>query len=308
MEKEFEESFEQIYEKIRNSCEIRLKEVKKQNRDFVLKVLIILAIINIIIYIIPETNYLIKLTICISACVLMILTISGDSNYRKLYKENVIQGLVKGYNEKYYFSSISGITRFEYQMSHFDNSFDEYKSEDRIYGTFEGGESFQIAEVITNVITETRDVEGKKTESKTETFRGIYGIVRLEKNLLTKIHIVSNSGLRKYSKNRIEVDSLAFEENFDCLTPDKITAMRVFTADLIEKYIEIVKDKKKCFELKIEDNMIYFRYKTNKLFEPPLFGNGLDKEFLKKYYKTMYYPIEIAKSTVEHINNVINEN
>ena len=70
----------------------------------------------------------------------------------------------------------------------------------------------------------------------------------------------------------------------------------------------ILINNKKSFELKIENDMIYFRYKTNKLFEPPVFGSGLNKEFLKKYYKTMYYPIEIVKSTAEHINHVIDEN
>lgn len=308
MEKEFEESFEQIYDKIRNSCEKRLNEVKKQNRDFLLKIFAVLSIINIIIYIIPETNYLTKLTLCISACVLMILMISGNSNYRKIYKDNVIEGLVKGYNEKYYFNSTQGITKLEYEMSHFDNSFDEYRSEDRIFGTLESGDNFQIAEVVTNEISRTTNSEGKQTETRTETFRGIFGIIRLQKNLLSRIHIVSNWNLRKYSKNRLEMDSAQFEENFDCLTPDKVTAMRVFTSELIEKYLEIVKNNKKSFELKIENDMIYFRYKTNKLFEPPVFGSGLNKEFLKKYYKTMYYPIEIVKSTAEHINHVIDEN
>ena len=38
-------------------------------------------------------------------------------------------------------------------------------------------------------------------------------------------------------------------------------------------------------ELKIEDDMIYFRYKCGQLFEPPTLKNGLDKDLIKKYYK-----------------------
>ena len=80
--------------------------------------------------------------------------------------------------------------------------------------------------------------------------------------------------------------------------------MRIFTADLIEKYIDIVRDNKYGFELKIEDNKIYFRYKCNNIFEPPILKTGLDKNLVKKYYKLIYYLIEIVKSTIENINEI----
>ena len=91
------------------------------------------------------------------------------------------------------------------------------------------------------------------------------------------------------------------------MTKDKVTAMRIFTSELIEKYIEIVKDNKYGFELKIVDNMMFFRYKTNQLFEPPMFSSGLDKSFIKKNYKVLYYPLEIMKSTIDAVHDVFGE-
>ena len=135
----------------------------------------------------------------------------------------------------------------------------------------------------------------------------MYGIVRLDKNTLSNIYIASNSNFRKFNKNRVEVDSSLFEEYYDCITNDKVTAMRIFTPELIERYIEIVKNNKYGFELKIIDNMIFFRYKTNQLFEPPMFSSGLDKTFIKKNYKTMYYPLEIMKLTVNSVHEVFGE-
>ena len=95
MEKEFEESFENLYNKIYDSCKDRLKDVKNKNNMFLLVVAIVLIIINLFIVLIPNTRYLIGLTLSLSACVLMILMISGNKNYRKIYKDNVIEGLVK---------------------------------------------------------------------------------------------------------------------------------------------------------------------------------------------------------------------
>ena len=304
MEKEFEESFENLYNKIYDSCKDRLKDVKNKNNMFLLVVAIVLIIINLFIVLIPNTRYLIGLTLSLSACVLMILMISGNKNYRKIYKDNVIEGLVKSYNERFYYSATNGISRVEYGLSKFDDRVDEYFSEDRIFGTLENGDNFQLAEVATYEISKVKDSEGKEREEKTQTFRGMFGIVRLEKNTLSNIYIASNSQFRKFNKNRLEVDSRLFEEYYDCITNDKVTAMRIFTSELIEKYIEIVKDNKYGFELKIIDNMIFFRYKTNQLFEPPMFSSGLDKSCIKKNYKVIYYPLEIMKATVDALHEV----
>lgn len=307
MEKEFEESFESLYNKIHDSCKDRLKEVKDKNNKFLLVVGIVLAVINLIIYIMPNFRYLFGLSMSISACVLMILLMSGNKNYKKIYKENVIEGLVKAYNEKFYYSPANGITKVEYGLSNFDNKVDEYYSEDRVYGTLDNGDNFQLAEVVTFEVSRSVDAEGKVKEDKTQTFRGMYGVVRLEKNTLSNIYIASNSKFRKFSKNRLEVDSSLFEEYYDCITKDKVDTMRIFTSELIEKYIEIVKDNKYGFELKIVDNMMFFRYKTNQLFEPPMFSSGLDKNFIKKNYKVLYYPLEIMRSTIDAVHEVFGE-
>ena len=307
MEKEFDESFEIIYQKIYDSCKDRLKEVKEKNNKFLLVVGIVLAIINIVILIVPDWRFLIGLSLSLSVCVLLFLMMSGNKNYKRIYKENVIEKLVKAYNEKFYYSPTDGITKVEYGLSKFDGKVDEYYSEDRVFGTMENGDNFQLAEVVTFEVSKTVDSEGKVKENKTQTFRGMYGVVRLEKNTLANIYIASNSKFRKFNKNRVEVDSSLFEEYYDCITKDKITAMRIFTSDLIEKYIEIVKDNKYGFELKIIDNMIFFRYKTNQLFEPPMFSSGLDKNFVKKNDKVLYYPLELMKSTVEAVHDVFGE-
>lgn len=305
MEKEFENSFERIYEATVISCKDRLKDVKTKNNKFLLMVLIVLTIINLIVLIIPSIRFIISLTISVSVAILIYLYIVGSENYKRIYKECVIEKLVKSFCDRFYYDLKTGITRAEYNMSHFDERHNQYKSEDRIFGTLENGDNFQISEVNALEVIRKKDSSGKIQETKKETFRGIYGIVRLQKNTLLNIHIASDNYFKRFIKNRVEVDSSEFEKYYDCLTSDKVDAMRIFTSELIEKYIEIVRDNKYGFELKIVDNMIFFRYKTNQLFEPPMFKSGLDKDFMKKNYKVIYYPLEIMKSTIDCINEIV---
>lgn len=307
MEKEFEKNFEKIYNIICDSCKNTLKQAKNRNRSIFLSVFIVFAIILFRIYINENTRNLTILSGALLTCFLLILLIFLNKVYRKIYKENVIKGLVNAYNEKFHYTPTIGISRSEYRMSHFDDDVDEYYSEDRIYGTLEKGDEFQLAELATYEISRYVDEEEKVTEVKTQTFRGLYGVVKLAKNTLSDIYIASNSKTRKFSKNRLEVDSSLFEEYYDCITKDRVNAMRIFTSELIEKYIDIVKDNKYGFELKIIDNLIYFRYKTKQIFEPPKFSLGLDKDLLKKNYKAIYYPLEIMRLTVEAVHDVFEQ-
>lgn len=304
-EETFNEKFEEIYNKIHTSCNENLKEAKRKNTKCLLILILIIFVVNLLVYISPEYKQVSALLICISFCILMFVAISLKSSYRKLYKQYVIQGIIKGYNENYYYNPDLGVTKPEYLLSNFDRSFDEFYSEDRVYGKLANNESFQMSEIVTYVVERTKDAQGEVKEEKTETFRGLYGVADLKRNTLSEIHIKSNSNFRKYSKDRLEMDSYEFEKYYDCMTADKITTMRIFTSDLIEKYLEITKYYNNVIEVKISQDKIFFRFKTNnQLFEPPIFTSGLSKDLLKSYFRVAYYPIEIIKSTIENINSI----
>ena len=264
MEKAFEESFEKIYQNIYDNCSEKLNEVKSKKNKFLAIIGIVLVIFNLLIFIFEVKN-LLFLTISISVAIMILLFVVGNENYRKLYKLYVIQDLVKEYNEKFSYDPKIGISRSEYLSSGFDTGFNEYYSEDRIYGILDSGEDFQIAEVATYEVSNYKNANGEYKEEKTLLFRGMYGVINLKNSVSTQIKVISNFDLRKFDKNRVEVDSSEFEKFYDLITKDKIKAMRIFTADLIEKYIDIVRDNKYGFELKIEDNKIYFRYKCNNI-------------------------------------------
>lgn len=300
-------SFEEIYDKVCSNSRDRLKEVKNKNNKFLLTVALVAIILNLCIYIFSEEKYIISLTISLSVCLIIFLKVNASRIYRRIYKGTVIDCLVKEYSEKLNFDQTGGIPRMEYKISNFDNDVDDYFSEDRIYGRLKNGEPIQIAEVATYDVKEYIDSEGNRKEERTETFRGMYGIVRLEKNILSEIKVATNSNVKRFNNSRIEVDSAEFEKYYDIFTKDKVTAMRIFTSDLIEKYIDIINISNRQFEIKIQDNLVFFRFRCGQMFEPPTFTDGLNENLIRKYYKMIFYPIEVIEKTVENINNVAEE-
>lgn len=303
MEK-FNNDFDEIYNKIYSDSNEKLKEINHKGNMWLLVFLIICIIINVFIFLNKDTRFILMGTIALSFCLLLFFTIIEKQQYGKVYKECIVKALAKAYNEKLYYDRTIGITQTEYKMSNFDNHFDRYYSEDRIYGTIKSGANVQIAEIATFIKEEYTNSDGRSQKTEKETYRGMFGIVRLSKNIYTSIYVSADSIFNRFSKNRIEVDSAEFEKYFDCSAKDRITAMRIFTSDLIEKYIEIRKNFKYELELKIEDDKIYFRYRCGKMFEPPTFGSGLDKDTIKKYYDLIVLPLEIIEQTVENINSI----
>lgn len=301
MKKEFEELYSEVYDECINT----LKEIKRKIRKFLLIIVLVLIVANIFIYLRAEIKAVVTISISLSALALIVLYSNGRKIYSKKYKNCVIGGLVKKYNENLHFDSETGLAVIDYRMSNFDNTFKEYFSEDRIYGKLENGTAIQASEIATYDVTHYVDANGENKTEKTQTFRGLYGVIKLEKNSLVTANIIGDNIAKKYSKKRVEVDSSEFEKYYDCITEDKVRTMEIFTSDLIEKYIDIMNINKYQFEVKIENDMLYFRYKCGDIFEAPAFGMGLNKDFVRKYYKLIFYPIELIEETVENIYRLV---
>ncbi len=301
MKKEFEELYSEVYDE----CINELKSVKSKLQKFLLIYILIMTILNLIVFLIVDTKSLVTISTSLSLLVLLVLYSNGRKIYSKKYKNCVIGGLVKKYNGDLHFDSETGLAVIDYRMSNFDNTFKEYYSEDRIYGKLENGTSIQLSEIATYDVRHYVDENNENKTEKTQTFRGLYGVAKLERNPLITATIIGDSITKRYNKKRVEVDSSEFEKYYDCITDDKVRTMEIFTSDLIEKYIDIMNINKYLFEVKIENDMLYFRYKCGDVFEAPAFGMGLNKEFVRKYYKLIFYPLEIIEKTVENIYNFV---
>lgn len=305
--RDFDEEFELVYKKICDTCEEKLKSDRNKINKFLLIVLVIALVLNLVFFLKVETKAVVTGTLAITACIMLFLALQGREIYKKNYKNNVITALTKAYNSRFYYEQKNGITKYDYTMSNFDTSFNEFFSEDQIYGTLENGTKIRVSEIATAIIQKTKNADGTIKEDRTETYRGMYGVVKMPHNITSRIYIANDSITKRYSENRIELDSAEFEKYYDCMAEEKVRALRILTSDVIEKFNDIRRNSKFGFELKIEDDMIYFRYKCGQLFEPPTFRNGLDKDLIKRYYRYIYFPLEIVTKISENVSYLVKQ-
>lgn len=293
--------FEKIYSEICEESSNDLRNAKKQkDKKIILTVVICFIIIGIFALIDKEKSMLV-IVIALSALVILLIMNNEFVKFRKFYKKLVIEKIVKGYNEKLVYSPQEGVARCDYTISHFDNYFDKYFSEDSIHGIIGKNTNIQMSEVVTKEVRKTKGADGKNQTEEIETFRGLYGIARLSQNTNAQIYIMPNSNLKKYNGKRIEMESSEFEKYYDCFSEDKITALKLFSANLIEEFVKFQKNTSRSLEVKIENNTMYFRYKCGEMFEPPKFKDVLDEKTIKRYYQTIVYPLEIIEKIIQNV-------
>ena len=99
------------------------------------------------------------------------------------------------------------------------------------------------------------------------------------------------------------MDSEEFEKSFDVLSENKILAMQILTADVMESLISFKNKYDIDFEIVLMNNKIYLRFFVSNMFEPQIFGNSMDKELIYTYYIILDFVVEIT----EKINKVIND-
>lgn len=296
--------FESIYSELCLNSADELRAVKDKMNKKNLTVLIICIAVNIIIAILDKQKIVLAGTIALSFVFFLVMMNKEFFEFRKKFKDLVVKKLVKEENEKLIYSPNEGVSKYDYTMSHFDDYFDEYSSEDLIQGILGRNSNFQMSQIVTREVRKEKDENGSEITEKNITFKGLFGVVRLENNSNTKIHIANESVLKKYNSKRIEMDSIEFEKQYDCLAEDKLVAMKIFTSDLIEKFALLKKENITKFEVKIENNMLYFRYNSGELFEPPRMKDVLDKKVIKKYFDTIHFPIELVEKIIENVNQL----
>lgn len=295
--KNFDEIYKKIYDKYNIEIEQKRKKILIQN--------IIILIAFIAIYII--TNIFMPY---LSIFLLPIILVTGiiyfaskpySKKFSKIYKETIISDLVSNYNPGLKFSTTGKISQSTYNNAEFE-SYDEFYSNDYIYGEFDGIINFEMGDIHTVNVSHTSN--GRTT--RTTIFQGLFSSSKLNKNLNSKIKIRSDKGLMGIfykEKDLLHMDSQEFEKYFDVLTNNKILAMRILTSDIMDYLIQFKKDNKIKFEISIKNQSCYIRIHCSNMFEGSLLTNSLNYDKLQKYYNFLNFMCTLNK----RINTTINE-
>ena len=253
-------SFNEIYEKIHKESYEELEKIRK-DRAKKSKIFLVIAIIAFVIVSSFTKGYF-AFILGVFMIVLIIGISINKSKFTPLFKEKVVKPFIKNIDENLEYFPNQGMSSTIYKQGEFE-SYDNYRSEDLIQGTLDNKYKVQMAEVHTE--DESTDSEGNTTT--TTIFWGIFGNVDCAKNIQTSLKIRSDKGVfgkMFKGKTKIEMDSQEFEKYFDIYGENKIIAMQILTADVMNTMIEFRKQSKIQYELTIKQDQIYIRFHTGR--------------------------------------------
>lgn len=295
------DNFEEIYNKLLNENYYILEKLRKKEKKLIFNSIIYFFIASCIlvsgyvnIFSINTNFYLIAFVICITLFLTSFITLikrsmSKETDYFKNYKELIISPLIEYVFPSSNYISDKYIDESIYSKCSFQESYALYTGDDFVntkVALRKDEFSLMFSEITTK--KESRDSDDKKYYSIL--FQGIAGYIDYPCNIDHNIEIKRNSFFK--SNDRIEMDSSEFEKYFDVQCDNRMLALQLLTSDVMNQFIDFLKDNKLFFEVNIVKNdKIYFRFFTypfsTTMFETSLFRNSLDKYTLKTYFNIL---------------------
>ncbi len=230
----------------------------------------------------------------------------GKADYRSEYKQKIVKAILEYFNENLEYSLRKGIDEADYLNADFEN-YDVYFSEDLITGKLKNGCQFSFAEVATRKRYE--DLNGQRRTkdifegafAKIETPKPFKAALYLRKDLKDKGVLEKISSLKLNFKDlRTEMDSDEFKQFFDVYCNDKIIAMQLLTADIMQLLVDFRKEMHKNFEITIKDDNIYIRFDEEFLFRVlNIETSTFDEQAIYRQYKILKFIFALTNNIVK---------
>lgn len=305
-------SFDEIYNSLSTEKINKIQEIEKLRKRQALITLgiIVGAIALVVILVSPMLKYtpifmmpflIPAVFFGMSVAMIVIMLVGKKTSYRGRFKKEIVETFIKECDSNLSFIPDGRMSPGIYVQGEFER-YDNYYSEDLIEGTLDNKYHISMAEVRTEDVS--TDSDGNTSTSTI--FHGIFGQIESSKEISGFIKIHSDKGFfgkMFEQKNKIEMDSSEFENNFDVYGTNPIVVMQILTSDIMEMLIEFKKRSKINYEMTIKGKEIYIRFHTGDVFEPKTFHKTLDYNMLKEYYDIIEFIFKVTRS----INKVIEE-
>lgn len=315
--KNFEDLFKGIEEnqEIKKSWQEAREEQKKMNkiRGIIAIITIVLGLGFIILkmnlnsykefnafLIIPSLFFIFFVNLI--AFVITCLISKKQNAYKLEFKQVIIKKLIDNFYDNLEYYPLKEMPERIYEKPNYNEYYNEYHSEDYFEGQIKNKYYIDMAEVFTEHVETHTDSEGNTHTTRTTIFHGLFAKVTSEKSITSELRIVQDK-IGKYNKNRLNMDSSEFEKYFDVITDNKIIAMQLLTADVMEEMIEFENKTNMKYDIVVKENEIYLRFHCGDMFEPQSVRKGIiNKAQLEKYFYMLNFTYNLSNRLIELIN------
>lgn len=238
---------------------------------------------------------------------------SKVSEYSYEYKTKVIKDFLSIFNETITYKSDYGINEMFYIDAEFQKksiySSEIYSSEDAIYGNLKNDCFFVMAQVITRDST-SRDYYGDDV-----LFCGMFSMIQVPKPFNVTLYLRRDMKDKSFMEKafrldlpfddlRVEVDSQEFEKMFDVYCSDKIVAMQLLTADVMQLLVDFQNEMNMEYEVTVKNNRMYIRFMSGSIFDfAEITEFSLDKKNLYECYKILDFIFTLNDKLINILND-----
>ena len=227
-------------------------------------------------------------------------------NYTSLYKNKVVRDFIKTMNSNLNYSPECNqrlIMGNKYKAAGFDSKdFNIVKSDDYITGNLGYNSFLEMAEL--KLISD----RGKEDEISVRTlvFNGVFAYIKMDKDLKRFIQITRNKRIHMLNQTYrlIEMDSQVFENYFDVYGDDKILTMRIITPELMDELVGFYEKYKIDFDICMQGNYIFMRFFSGQMFEPTVFKNSMEKDYLFMYYCIFKLILDVVEKIYTAVDDI----
>jgi hypothetical protein len=228
------------------------------------------------------------------------------------FKHAVIGGLVEFLHEDLKYSPKRSIPVGRYMKSKiFLRQPDRYNGDDYVKGTI-GETEIEFSELHSEYKTETRDSEGRRQTHWHTIFRGLFFVGEFNKEFQGHTVVLPDTAekafgwlgqkLQSWNFSRdelIKLEDPEFEREFVVYGKDQIEARYILSNSLMQRILQFKREAGRQIYLSFLNAEVYVAISYSKaLFEPSMFGNMVNYDLIKDYYKDL----ELAVGIVEDLN------
>ena len=213
--------------------------------------------------------------------------------YTKIYKKQIIQEIfnASGNLNKTYYAE-GGIIKEDYKFANFEK-FGKYKTSDLIKG-FIGTEHYELSSVTTYSEIYSLDNVHYIVPKK---FEGVVSKVNLNQSVDSFVYIVGNK--KRYDKkNLILIDDEKFNDKYYVYSNNEEIVKKLFNSD-----IKLEKDTNIYYEVKLYNDVLYFRFFIGRLFIPNMFSLKKDALAIVKYMFILDYMEMVMSQFIKVLND-----
>lgn len=280
-----------------------LKILEQQRKQVLNKIYIAIAVIVVLATVLTALTRVFHFMIFgIIGCIVAIQIIS--STYRKSFKGNIIEKIIKAVDENLQYSPVKYIPLNDFLESKiFNLRPNRYKGDDYIQGTI-GKTQVRFSE-----LHAAHESGSGKNRNRTPIFDGLFFIADFNKSFQGVTVVLPDTAerlfggigkmLQSWNKMRgelIKLEDLEFEKFFAVYGNDQIEARYILSTSLMKRITDFKKKTKKGIYISFVKSKVFVAIPyRRRLFEPRIFKTLLDFKPIKQYYEDLDLAVGISE-------------